>query len=573
MKPTRRIVIVLLLICFILSVFPATSIARQDELVTLYITDTEDVFSFDPQLSMVQPVAVENMFLGLTDIDPVTNAIVPELATQWTVSEDGRVWTFFLRDDVPWVRWHPTRGEAEVLRMVTAADVEYALKRLCDPRLATYNNINGVIKGCTAAMRIKPELFTDADRDLIEVRALDDTTVEITLESPSGFFLMLTPLWMFSPVPPEVIEVHGEEWFQPDTIVTNGAFLLDSLVPATGYVLVRNPYLPADLHGPGNIERVITILRTNYVDAFALYEAHQIEVTIVPTPEVETVLTDPYYDDQRHVRHEYTVHYFGFTHDKPPFDNVHVRRAFAASVDRQNFVDQLIAGGWLSPGMPMVHFTPPGMFGAPLIDEPGVGFDPVYAREQLALAGYPNCEAFPEFEIVVHQGVASWGEYLVHNFSTVLGCDPAQITLALASDWADLFAHMDRNLPPEQRSDIWQMFWIPDYPDANNFVGDLLSCDSTIVSFMRSCNEIDDLIDQARAESDPLARAALYYDIEERFFGPEGDVPLIPLFMNGTVRVIKPWYSGPFLNDGYIGGLHYDWYTIDQEAQLAARDG
>lgn len=572
MKTTQRMTTILLLGCFIVGTFPAVTFARQDAPVTLYITVPEGVLTFDPQGTFFQPDAVENMFLGLTDIDPVTNTIVPELAMRWTVSNDGRVWTFFLRDDVPWVRWDPVRGEAEVLRMVTAADVEYALKRLCDPRLATYNNIKGVIKGCEAAMRIAPEAFTDADRDLIQVQALDDTTVAITLEAPSGFFLMLTPLWMFAPVPQEVIEAHGAEWFQLGNIVTNGAFMLDSLDPEMRYVLVRNPYLPADLHGPGNIERVVIMLKTTHVDAFALHETNQIEVTIVPTVEVEAVLRDPRYDDQRHVRQEYNVSYFGFTHDKPPFDNVHARRAFAAAVDRQGFVDQVVAGTQWSPGAPMIHFTPPGIFGAPPIDEPGVGFDPEYAAEQLALAGYPNCAGFPEIEIVVHQGVAGWGEYLVHSFNTILGCDPDRITLALAVDWPDLFAHIDIELPPDERADIWQLFWIPDYPDAHNFVGDVLSCEAG-GSFMHLCNEIDDLIDQARAEPDPLVRAALYYDIEERFFGPEGDVPLIPLFINGTVRLTQPWYSGPFLNDGYIGGMHYDWYIIDQEAQLAARGG
>jgi ABC-type oligopeptide transport system substrate-binding subunit len=119
---------------------------------------------------------------------------------------------------------------------------------------------------------------------------------------------------------------------------------------------------------------------------------------------------------------------------------------------------------------------------------------------------------------------------------------------------------------------MWQLFWIPDYPDANNWVGDVLSCNSDN-SFMRPCSEVDDLILQAAAEPDLATRAELYRDIEERFFGPEGEHPMIPLYMHGWNLMVKPWLDGPFATDG-IGfwvGLHYDWYTIDQAAQLAAR--
>ena len=89
----------------------------------------------------------------------------------------------------------------------------------------------------------------------------------------------------------------------------------------------------------------------------------------------------------------------------------------------------------------------------------------------------------------------------------------------------------------------------------------------------RPCTEIDDLIAQAAEESDQAVRAELYYRVEEMAFGPDGEFPIIPLYMRTGYQLTKPWVTGPLDTDGVIGGAHYDWRTIDQEAQLAARSG
>ena len=84
--------------------------------------------------------------------------------------------------------------------------------------------------------------------------------------------------------------------------------------------------------------------------------------------------------------------YVSYNEGKPPFDNVYVRRAFSAALDRKQMI-QDAAGGL---GVPMIHITLPMMTGAPPIAKIGVGFDPKYAVEQLALSPYPGCKGFPE---------------------------------------------------------------------------------------------------------------------------------------------------------------------------------
>jgi oligopeptide transport system substrate-binding protein len=374
-------------------------------------------------------------------------------------------------------------------------------------------------------------------------------------------------MWMYRPVPREVIEEYGDDWTELGNLTTNGPFVLDEFVRGSRRVYLTNPDLPADLRGPGNVERVIS---TNVEDSgtvFALYQDNQIDRSGVPAAELQSVLSDPQYKDQLSQTSDLAVFYFGFAQDKPPFDNVHARRAFSAAVDRDAFVQ----GIRQNRGVPMIHFTPPGMFGAPPINEIGVGYNPDVARREMEAAGYPNCQGFPNLEIVAYQGAGPWAEFLAASAERVLRCDPNILTVE-QQELSVLLETVNPRNAPEDRPNIWTGGWAPDYPDANNWVGDVLSCEAENEG-KRPCSEVDDLITQAARETDPNARTELYARIEEAFFGLEGEQPIIPLFMRLDYALTKPWVTGPFDTDGLFGGAHYDWRTIDQAAQLAARGG
>lgn len=549
------------------------SMIRQEEPVTWYNVDSAEISTLDPQLATdsVSIDAIENLFLGLTNVDAlVPGNILPEIATSWSTSADGAVWTFNLRNDVPWVRWDPVNDSAEQLRMVTAGDIEYGIKRACDPRLlAEYGYVvAGVVAGCQDTLNMDSAAFTDADRDLVQVTALDDVTLQITLAFPASYFLSQTTMWVYRPVPAEVIEEYGDNWTDPGNIVTNGPFVIDELVRGVRRVYMRNPFIPADLLGPGNVERIVTTIVEDGGTIFALYQDNQIDASGVPAAELQSILQDPAYADQLRQISQPTVFYFGFAFDKPPFDNANVRRAFAAVVDRNAFIQEVLQGR----GIPMIHFTPPGMFGAVPINEVGVGYDPEYARAQMAEAGFENCAGFPNLEIVTYAASAAWAEFLSAALERELGCDPNLFTIE-QQEFSVLLETVSYQNTPEERPNMWTLGWGPDYGDANNWVNDVLHCESTHNDFKRPCSEIDDLILQAMTESDSDARIEMYYQIEEGFFGPEGLYPIIPLYMRLLYNLVKPWYTGPFETDGIFGGDHWDYRAIDQAAQSAARAG
>lgn len=566
----RALIVSLALSLILVLAAPAAPVtARQIEPVTYYTdfsnTQGDAELIVDPQ----NGGDALNLFLGLVEIDPLSGQPVPMLAPSWSVSDDGRVWTFTLRDDVPWVHWDAAAGEAVPVRMVTAHDAAYALQRACDPGMDNWTAflLARRIQGCDRLLALNPVEVTADDYALVQVRAPDDTTLEIQLEQPAGYLLNLLNLIPLRPVPREVIEEHGVDWTTPETLLTNGPFVLEDYVPGVGWSYLTNPHFPADLRGPGNIERVVLTITDTYQASLDLYDAYQIDTLGAVPSLLPDIMQNDTYAPQLRSGYSPVTMYIGIANDKPPFDNVHVRRAFSAAFHRDEFVAMFRP----LQGTPLIHYTPPGVFGAPPPDEVGVGYDPDYAREQLALGGYPNCEGFPDITFLIHEGGAPMGEFMAANFVEELGCAPGFLKIEAVSA-AERMERMGPDTPLGFRPHMFSQGWGADFPDADNFLGDMLSCDG-INDQRRPCSPIDDLIDQAAAESNPLTRVAMYYEIEERLFGPDGEHPVIPGFTELNFLLVQPWIDGPF--EAQLSGwyLRYDWYTIDQEAQLAARGG
>ncbi|MCB9436396.1 MAG: peptide ABC transporter substrate-binding protein [Anaerolineales bacterium] len=552
--------------------FTFTANYRQDVPVQVDGSSSAEISTLDPALAddVVSINPIENLYLGLTDVDTITGGINAELATSWEVSEDGTVWTFNLRNDVMWVRYDPATGEAEALRPVVAGDFVYGIQRACDSRLGSYYGSIAatVVAGCDVAFFTPVEEMTDelAFGDTVGVSAPDDQTVVIELQFAAGYFFSMSSMWMLRPMYREGIEEYGDEFFTPGNIVTNGPFFLEENVRGVRRVFVRNNDLPADLYGgDGNIERIVTTVIEDAGTTFALYQDNQLDSSGVPPAERQQILADPEYADQVHAIYDNAVAYFSFAYDKPPFDNVHARRAFSAIIDREAFVQQIRQGL----GVPMIHFTPPSMFGAPPINEVGIGFDPEYAAAELAEAGYPNCEGFPNIDMITQSGTGTWAEFWAAAAEQYLGCDPSLINVEQL-EFSVYLTATSADTPTQDRANTWNALWGPDYQDANNWVGDVLSCHVENRQ-KRPCDEVDDLIDQAARESDPDARIELYAEIEEALFGAEGTFPIAPIYLRFGYTLYKPWYTGPFETDGSVGGIHYGAYTIDMAAKLAAR--
>jgi oligopeptide transport system substrate-binding protein len=539
--------------------------------VTFHGYSTTDIPTLDPQLGedTVSIVYIENLFVHLTNYDLDTAEVVPEAATAWTISDDGLTYTFTIRTDIPWVKHNPvtleTTQEVDAdgnPRFVTAFDFEYGIKRACDPNTGSYYSsvIAPSIVGCEDVLYYEdPEAVPAELVDAIGVTAVDEATLVIELPFNAAFFLSQTPMWTIAASPSWAIEEHGENWIEAGNIVTNGRYVLNEWVHGVRRIVLRNPLMPADMQGDGNIEKFVTNVVPDTTTGYALWLNGEVETSGIPDAELEAHLAE--FGDETVQIPDLAVFYIAFRMTKEPFDNVHVRRAFSAAFDRETFNETVRQGQ----GLPMKHFAPPGIFGAPPIDEVGVGYDPEYAAAQLAEGGYPNCEGFPQISLLGYSGQSTlnWIEFAQANWSENLGCSPDLITIEQQS-FSELLA--TTKLDDEEAPNMWTLGWGPDYADENNWVGDVLHCDNTSERIRRECNEIDDLIVQARESSDPAERVELYSQIEDAFFGAEGEVPFAPLYVRIAFVAEHSWLER---TPALFGGDQWYTWNIDQAAQPA----
>jgi ABC-type transport system substrate-binding protein len=448
-------------------------------------------------------------------------------------------------------------------RYVTAYDFEYGIKRACDPNLGSYYSgvIAPQIVGCSEVLGYEDVENIPQDMiDAIGVEAVDAETLVINLAFPASFFMNLATMWPMTATPQWAIEEHGAEWIEAGNIVTSGRFVLESWEHGVGRSALRNPLFPADLAGSGNVDRTETNVVPDTNTGYALWLNNEVEQSGIPDEELQAHLAE--FPDETVQIADLAVFYIAFRMTKAPFDNVHVRRAFSAAFDRDTYINEVRQGQ----GLAMTHFAPPGIFGAPPINEVGFGYDPDFARAELEAGGYPGCEGFPTVTLLGYSGASTlaWIEFAQAGWSEVLGCDPSLIQVEQQS-FADLLA--TTNLEDDEAPNMWTLGWGPDYGDENNWVGDVLHCDLT-PRMRRTCNETDDLIVQAREESDPETRIALYRQIEENFFGPEGEVPFFPIFVRIAFVARHSWYDR---TDALFGGQQWYNYTIDAAAQAAAQ--
>jgi oligopeptide transport system substrate-binding protein len=515
-------------------------------------------FDLDPQIWLnLQSVSFhENVFLNLTNFDE-NGEIYPEAALSWTISPDGTIYTFKLRTDIPWVIHTPGSETVQVVdeegapRFVTAQDFVNGFRRLCDPRVDTgglEKSFLGLLKGCRELSE-----YEDLDNlpqeliDAIGIHAIATDELLIELEKPSGYFLSMTSSTTCAAVPQWAIDKYGIAWTNPGNMPTNGYYVIDEWVLGESVRWKRNPLLPEELVGKGNIDVIEFEILEDVNKSYLLWLENDLDYCAIPLDNMPAHLVN--YADETTQTTEQTVYYFLIRMQETPFDNVHLRRAFAGALDRAAFINEVLAGG----GLPMKHLGPPVVFGAPAIDEVGVGYDLEYAHAELEAAGYPNCQGVPQVNLWVYEGrLTPEFEDAIRDWETRLGCPEGTIQI-------------DTSLGPE--IDLMFAGWVSDYPDEHNYMGVTLSCEFPNSILERTCNEIDEWIAQASEEINPQKRIEWYAQIEDAFFGEEGEFPLIPIFWNARYFADHRWLERA---QPVMGKEQFYHWIVDMDAKLAA---
>ncbi len=177
------------------------------------------------------------------------------------------------------------------------------------------------------------EFVTVAAED-IGVEAVDDYTVRISLSQPAAYFLGLLAHQLFRFTPRKVIEAHGDQWTDPENIVTCGAFRLKAWRPYNELVVERDPmYWDAANVRLDEIRFFVSTDNPTSLNLYKVGEADAVMNHAVPNPWLEVVRPKKDYMDGP----EAAIVYITMNITKPPMNDVRVRRAFNAAIDKINY--------------------------------------------------------------------------------------------------------------------------------------------------------------------------------------------------------------------------------------------
>ena len=335
--------------------------------------------TFDPAFAAAPPDtdAVRALFEGLTDYDPETLAPVPGVATRWESSDEGRVWTFYLRDNARW-----SNGEK-----VTAEDFVRSWERTLKigplaPHTELLANIEGALPTVSA-----PRSFG--------ARALNEHVLQVTLQKPDNSFPELVAHPVFRPVKVEAAD-HTSRLESHD-LISNGAFLLSATTNDDVKLERAKTYWD---DASVALDSVTFVNTPNAEDALSAYQAGQLDaVTNAPFEPLALKLLAPYKDFRRSTYGALT--YYAFNTARKPFDDVRVREALALAIDRER-VSRDDLGGATEPAG---KFFPEAMSGEkPVVDKTELlDHDANKAKELLVEAGYPNGDGFPVIRLLINR--------------------------------------------------------------------------------------------------------------------------------------------------------------------------
>ncbi|GHU51126.1 hypothetical protein AGMMS49975_03640 [Clostridia bacterium] len=361
---------------------------------------------------------------------------------------------------------------------------------------------------------------TGFDPSKFQVKAIDEKTFEVTLNTPIPYFLELTAFPTFMPVQKNAVETGGDAWAtKPETYVGTGAFRMTEFVNGSHITLEKNPnYWDAANVTPEKLTLTLTDDAVAQLDGFQTGKFQFIDD--IPTNEIDQLMNNPDFVREPQLG----TYYASLNNQKAPFDNPLVRKAFSLAVDRE-YISKNISKGWIPAGA----FVPPTStdngkeFGDNRKDYIDVS-DGAYeknlaeAKSLLAEAGYPDGAGLPNIEYIYNEG--SIHRPVAEALQDMWGKLGAKVSIE-SQEWSTFLNTRKHGEYMAARDG-----WVNDYSDPIGML-DLFVTGNGNNNAQYSNPEYDKLIASIKSETDQTKRSVLLHQAEDMLFADSVFVPLL----------------------------------------------
>lgn len=453
--------------------------------------------STDGYSSTILSLTNEGLVSGEVDGNGIEH-IIPAGAESWTVSEDNLVWTFNLRKDAVWIDGKP----------VTADQYQYGIVRTLDPKVGSnYAFLLYPIKGA------KEFNGGTASKEDVQVKALDNYTLQITLSHPTPYFKELGYFKVMHPQRKDVVEKYGEAYgSEGNHILSNGPFILKEWVHNNKVVLEKNPnYWDSKNY---KLTKLNMFIVPDENSSMNLLSSGQVDMGGVSKPEwIEVMEKDGGFNSYR--RYTMGTNYTTFNTKSRYLKNVKIRKAFSLAIDREELNRVMFEGlftpayGFVSKGINIGEREYRDLVEEPLRKLVAENIDPktllIEGLEELGEDTDPS-----KMDITyLSSGTTGWArkysELLQQMLKNKLGID-------LKADFVEWPVYQKRN--DELDYEIGGQAWTGDYNDPNTFL-DMWVTGAGIVANGWTSEEFDQLIEKASLTSNQEERIKYFQEAED----------------------------------------------------------
>lgn len=468
---------------------------------TFIFAQASECKTLDPGVSnyLSSSSLLMNMFMGLEMVGEDGSTVVPGCAESYDVSDDGLVYTFHLYDDLKW-----SDGSA-----LTAKDFVWSWIRELKPETAS---------GCSNSLYVikNAEAFANGEctEDEVGVKALDDTTLEITLENPTSYFLDMLCETCFVPVQQAAVEGSSTWSQEADTFVCNGAYMMQQIDHDADYILVKNPYYKyADDVAVDTIKIVFIADATTALTAF---KNGEIDATNNLSAQAISEFTGT---DTLKTFNTIGTTYFDFNCDN--ITDARVRQAMGMALDKETICANLMA----AKPEPATGFVPYGVsyYEGDEDYRTAVGdlqtYDPEGAKALLDEAVADGYQIPDSIELIVSNNdeVKTIAQAMQAMWKENLGLN-IKITTYESNTYWDIY--------DQHQFDIAYDGWTGDYDDPSTMLECFTQARQGSQWFDDAAMEYEDLMKKAAAETEPETRFGYFEDAEKLLFE---DAPMFPL--------------------------------------------